>query len=234
MRRVLTAGLIGGAFSFHAISGSRSRSVSADTSLVSFPKAERLPRSVTEWAGMAHVVGVTLPVLASTYFWASVRATENSLVPRKIAIRCTAALAFMMVFDGASWLYRLRTFGTKRAYTLVEQRPELVSRPQTDEEVRSYRINQVLLPSVLVIGGQLSGLCPFMFVPVLTWKTFWHFWVLYQTETVLTELGVGSMAPFRELESREGHEVALSAFCAYKHLVVSPEAEALYLEVVQK
>ena len=118
----------------------------------------------------------------------------------RLAAISTAVMGLIIIFDEVSWLYRLRMYGPKAEYVLVDEKPRLVPRIKSKEELEWYRANQLFVPATATIFGQLTGFFPYLFIPIISWKCFWHFWVIYHNDSVLRELGIGQYTTFRILE----------------------------------
>ena len=194
--------------------------------------SHQFPPCFTEPPELAHLGAITGSVLAGTFGWVYIRC-GNSSIRKKMGIRCTAALAGLMVFDLASWYWRLRIYGVKAGYFLREDNfPHYEERTKFQNEVLWYRCNQVVVPIVLAVGGHITGVLPFLLVPIVTWKAFLHFWVLYQDIHVF--LGRGPMSCFKELEDTLGRDTALEYYCEYKKLDNTVEASSLYDIAIEK
>ena len=233
-RRIAYAGGVVTCFSFHPLLGKRANG-SALTNYPLFPQlpANELPAPLRSAEGLINLAAITVPTAIGTYFWSGLRATGSGFVKPK-GIGGVVAIVGLMSFDIGSWVRRLQVYGVQNAYYLSEEnKPATITRPKSEREILTYRCNQVLLPSLLVVGGQWSGVCPQLLLPILTWKAFWHFYLIYQNLEVQKQLGVTPGAAFRELEEQEGREIALQYFCDWKHLSVSAHSEALYLSETQ-
>jgi len=228
-RLAFTCGTIA-VFSFHSwFPVGKRNSVSSEE--VQFPKlpADKFPSCFATPSGLLHIAGITIPILAGTGGWCYRRAIHNKLsAPKSVALRSTAVMGCLLLFDGLSWLLRLLVYGTKNAFILEDEKPKLVSRIKEKNEIMWYRTNQIILPTILTLAGTYTGAFPFLFVPIISWKALWHFWVIYQGEGILLDVGNGPMAPFRQLEAEKGKKHAIMRYCEHKNLQNTAEAEELY------
>mmetsp|Transcript_2203 Transcript_2203/g.2692 ORF Transcript_2203/g.2692 Transcript_2203/m.2692 type:complete len:236 (-) Transcript_2203:9-716(-) len=216
-------------FSFHGFFGGKVKEVQ---DRYEFPKLGKtqIPSSLSSVESLGISAFMVFPVLAGTYAWVYFRAREQKMRSFKRAALCsTAAMAIIMTFDSLSWLYRLRLYGTKRMYVLKDDQIQMVTRQhQPQQEIYWYRANQFVVPTLFTVGGYLTGICPYIFIPILTWKSFWHLWAVTHSVAVLDDIGAGEKRVFQEMQERSGKEYAFTKYCEHKHLEVTNEALRLY------
>lgn len=215
-------------FSFHGRNGYTGDL--RDDSIIDRSKFPRLESGkIFSWSSITHISCVTLPILAGTYYWGKIRAESNKIIGKNIGLRCCSGLGILIIFDLFSWYERLRYYGPRRVYGLDENDiPTTIKRPQSDKEILWMRTNQIILPSTLCFIGNLTGFAPFLFVPVITWKCFLHYWVLFQDDEIRKLVGKGHMDPYRELIQTKGYQYALEIYCSQKNIKSSDASKRLF------
>ena len=201
-----------------------------------FPKlkSNELPGTINTPGGVLSLASITVPVLLGTYYWSKFIVNNDFFIDkiraRRIPLVTLGILTGLVIFDIGSWVYRLRAYGLKYSYGLSENdKPQKFGRGKSDSEIQFYRVNQIVVPSVLVVSGYIFNFAPGLLLPVALWKGVWHFWLLYRRDDLMISFGVGKMNPFRLLEDKYGRQYALERFCEERQIPVNENAEKLYL-----